>query len=147
MKLALMTNMVLVLALLPVVGCGDDDAAAVCEAGRQVTCACTGGAEGFQRCRADGSGFDDCECSAPMDGGGGGDDAGGGADSGPAASGPPDSGLACDDGIMHAVSSPECLALRARRRNTILSRKHSGKSGSHRKWEAGPPVATTSPLI
>lgn len=38
------------------------DASPVCEAGKQASCACVGGAAGAQRCLDDGSGWGPCEC-------------------------------------------------------------------------------------
>lgn len=39
----------------------------VCEAGRQIACACPGGAEGFQVCEADGSAWGTCACDGSDD--------------------------------------------------------------------------------
>lgn len=44
----------------------------VCEAGRQVSCACPGGEEGAQRCAEDGSTWRECDCPRGAAGGSGG---------------------------------------------------------------------------
>ncbi len=41
-----------------------------CIPGQQVQCACLGGADGIQVCRADGSGYDPCQCSSATSSGG-----------------------------------------------------------------------------
>jgi hypothetical protein len=105
MELRLTFFMALALSAVALTGCGDDSGGTVCEAGRQLDCACGGGATGFQRCRDDGSGYDACECMAT--------DAGGDAmvdtsvadtsvDTGA------DTSAMCDDGTMHDRSTPEC---------------------------------------
>lgn len=51
--------------VLLVVACAKTDA--VCEAGRQVDCACGDGSEGFQVCADDGSAWGDCACDVAED--------------------------------------------------------------------------------
>jgi hypothetical protein len=63
----------IVLAALGVVGCSSDLGSRSCAAGRSIACACGGGLEGHQICRADGSGFGLClgcdDGGARIDGG------------------------------------------------------------------------------
>ena len=54
------------------VSCSEDaEPSPVCEGGRQVACACHDGFQGVQVCRADGSGWDNCDCAdaGPADSG------------------------------------------------------------------------------
>lgn len=44
------------------VGCSPSLASRTCTPGREVACACGGGVEGHQVCRADGAGFEPCLC-------------------------------------------------------------------------------------
>lgn len=89
-------------ALVLLGGCGDDGA--VCEAGRQLECACGDDVSGFQICRADGSGYGACMCDGIDAGADSGVDAGDTStdsgvlrDSGVLDAGPADTGTMCAD--------------------------------------------------
>jgi MYXO-CTERM domain-containing protein len=50
---------------------GAGGGANACTPGQQVECACPGGTKGVQDCKADGSGFNACQCEGSHSGGGG----------------------------------------------------------------------------
>ena len=80
------------LAALGAIGCASDLGSRTCAAGREIACACGGGVEGHQICRADGTGFGPClGCDD-----GGAPRVDGGSDGGTAM--PPDGGRPAVDG-------------------------------------------------
>jgi hypothetical protein len=98
--------------LVATVGCGDDRrrGSGSCEPGRQVDCACPGGAVGFQVCRAAGDGYDVCQCDATdasVGSDGSATDGGGDTDSGPdACDRPPTMEYGCNECFTCAASGP-----------------------------------------
>jgi hypothetical protein len=52
-------------------GCSSEEAADACTAGAVSDCSCPGGGSGTRLCKADGSGFDACQCGATGGTGGG----------------------------------------------------------------------------
>ncbi len=69
-------------ALTVLANCSSDSSAGpVCNAGKQVACDCPAGAQGVQVCKADGSGYDACDCGAAAGGAGGASEGGQGGSS------------------------------------------------------------------